>query len=206
MKVVLINILNFRMPSVSFIIKVLELALLTKFVSAQSDFSQFSNTRDRNTNGNNFNSIFNNNNNNNNDQLFTPRENSPNFTFVPNFNTFNPNSGTNQQRRPNFGAGNRGFGGGFQDYGDNRLYPYPGAEDRKCPPEWELYRQNCYRFVRSPIHNREGARLNCKVGAEVLSSILWMSHQKDWAYLTLFWIAGLWKWISTVESKFAGRA
>ena len=174
----LIDVFNFRMPGVSFI-ALLELALLTKFISAQQgDFSQFNNNRDRNPNGNNFNSIFTNNNNND-QQFFTPRENTPNFTFVPNFNTFNPNSDRDQQRRINFGGGNRGFGGGnrgfgggFQDFGDNRLYPYPGVEDRKCPPEWELYRQNCYRFVRSPIHNREGARLNCQVSGNELFSII----------------------------------
>ncbi|CAG7734727.1 unnamed protein product [Allacma fusca] len=137
----------------------LMLLLLATCVTAQRDsFNNLGSGRDGNP-------VFNSNNAFGNNDPFA-RENQ----FTPNFTTLigpqNRDYSINQRRNNfninrDYGSGSRDFSN-FQNPGDNDVYQNPQSDERKCPPEWELYNQNCYRFVRSPVHTREGARLNCQ--------------------------------------------
>lgn len=41
--------------------------------------------------------------------------------------------------------------------------------EMKCPQHWVRFQLSCYRFIKSPLRNRNDARKNCEVGFEVLS-------------------------------------
>lgn len=85
------------------------------------------------------------------------------------FNPFNPQRGINTL----------GGGGTFNNRLDfDNVYNFQSPEMKTCPPGWELYELFCYRFVRSPIHNRDDARRNCQVLRYKLTRIFSRSVHK----------------------------
>ncbi|CAG7815742.1 unnamed protein product [Allacma fusca] len=75
---------------------------------------------------------------------FTARVNYKKFTDFFNLNFKYPHL--------DFGSGSRDFSN-FQNPGYNDVDQYSESEERKCPPEWELYNKT--------VHTR-GAGLNCQ--------------------------------------------
>jgi hypothetical protein len=41
--------------------------------------------------------------------------------------------------------------------------------EMRCPQHWVRFQLSCYRFIKSPLRNRNDARKNCEVGSEELS-------------------------------------
>lgn len=49
---------------------------------------------------------------------------------------------------------------------------YPGSgQDLRCPQHWVQFQQSCYKFIRSPVRNREDARRNCQAFKSDLVSV-----------------------------------
>lgn len=46
-----------------------------------------------------------------------------------------------------------------------------GSGEWRCPQHWERFQQSCYRFIKSPIRNRNDARRNCQAYESDLVSI-----------------------------------
>jgi hypothetical protein len=42
--------------------------------------------------------------------------------------------------------------------------------DMKCPQHWVKFQLSCYRFIKSPLRNRNDAKKNCEVGFK------WLFH------------------------------
>lgn len=91
-----------------------------------------------------------------------PFSNQPNQPFGNNqpFNT-GPTFGVNNPYDPRPDYGNRGY--------DIPSNPFLNTYDTnsiegalRCPQHWVQFQQSCYRFIKSPIRNRNDARRNCQ--------------------------------------------